>query len=96
MCYVDMDLCAWGVKDVWSGKFYNKTMRFACTFNMEPLARKCPKDHEHESVKGYVGGPLKNRRRSAISGQYPLSFCEAWAPLAETFISPSSAYLNLR
>ena len=89
MRYVDVDLCAWGAKDPWSGKFYNKTMRFACTFNMEPLVRKCPKDHEHESVKGCIRGSLKNRRRSAISGQYPLSLCEAWASLANTFISPS-------
>ena len=42
MRYVDTDLCAWGAKDPWSGRFYNKTMRFACTFAMGPLARKCP------------------------------------------------------
>ena len=31
------DLCAWGAKGPCSGKFYNKTVRFACTLNMESL-----------------------------------------------------------
>ena len=85
MRYVDMDLCAWGAKDPFSDKFYNKAMRFACTFNMESLARRCPKDHEHEIVKGTIKeGPFKNRRRSTISGQYPLPLCAAWASLAKT------------
>ena len=35
MSYVDTDLCAWGAKDPCSGKFYHKTMRLACMFNVE-------------------------------------------------------------
>ena len=90
MSYVDTDLCAWGAKDPCSGKFYHKTMRLACTFNVESLMRRCQKDHEHEIVQGVLrGGPFKGRSRSAISGQYPLPLCDAWASLAKRFISPS-------
>ena len=90
MSYVDTDLCAWGAKDPCSGKFYHKTMRFACTFNMESLMRRCQNDHEHELVQGVIReGPFKGRSRSAISGQYPLPLCDAWASLAKRFISPS-------
>ena len=90
MSYVDTDLCAWGAKDPCSGKFYYKTMRFACTFNMESLMHRCQKDHEHEIVQGAIReGPFKGRSRSAISGQYPLPLCDAWASLAKRFISPS-------
>ena len=106
MRYVDMDLCAWGVKDPWGGRFYNKTMRFACTFAMGPLAHKCPKDHEHhrvvklvaqkrgEAVPGYSKRNL--RKRCEISAQYPLPFCEAWVTLAKTLIPPAAAFLSLR
>ena len=106
MRYVDMDLCAWGAKDPWSGRFYNKTMRFACTFAMGPLARKCPKDHEHqrvvklfaqkrgEAVPGY--SKRSWRKRCEISAQYPLPFCEAWVTLAKTLIPPAAAFLSLR
>ena len=81
---VDTDLRAWGAKDPCSGKLYNKTMRFACTFNMESLTRRCQKDHEHERARGVIPeGPLKGRSRSAISGQYPLPLCDAWASLAK-------------
>ena len=90
MSYVDMDLCAWGAIDPCSGKFYHKTMRLACTFNVESLMRRCPKDHEHEIVQGKLkGSPFKGRTRSAISGQYPLPLCDAWASLAKRLISPS-------
>ena len=90
MSYKDTDLCAWGAKDPCSGKFYHKTMRFACTFNMESLMRRCQNDHEHELVQGVIReGPFKGSSRSAISGQYPLPLCDAWASLAKRFISPS-------
>ena len=90
MSYVDTDLCAWGAKDPCSGKFYYKTMRLACTFNVESLMRRRQKDHEHEIVQGVIReGPFKGRSRCAISGQYPLPLCDAWASLAKRFISPS-------
>ena len=90
MSYVDTDLCAWGAKDPCSDKLYNKTMRFACTFNMESLMRRCQNDHDHELVQGVIReGPFKGRSRSAISGQYPLPLCDAWASLAKRFISPA-------
>ena len=87
MSCVDTDLCTWGATDPYSGKFYQKTMRFACTFDCESMRRQCPKDHEHEIVQGHLqGGPFKGRLRSAISGQYPLPLCDAWASLAKRFI----------
>ena len=90
MSYADTDLCAWGAKDPCSGKLYYKSMRLACTFNVESLMRKCQKDHEHEIIQGVLReGPFKGRTRSAISGQYPLPLCDAWASLAKRFISPS-------
>ena len=90
MSYVDTDLCAWGAKDPCSGKFYHKTIRLACTFNVESLMRRCQQDHEHEIVQGKLkGSPFKGRTRSAISGQYPLPLCDAWASLAKRLISPS-------
>ena len=54
MSYVDTDLCAWGAKDPCSGKLYHKTMRFACTFNMESLMCRCQTDHEHEIIQGAI------------------------------------------
>ena len=87
MEFVQTDLCAWGAADPESDNFYHKAMRFASTFNMKPLARTCPKNHEHEPVQGNVReGPLKGRRRSAISGQYPLSLCQAWTSLAKSYL----------
>ena len=107
LCCVGVPLCAWGVKGMWSGKFFDKTMRFACTFAMEPLARKCPKDHEHQRVVKLFaqkrGEPdpahsYRNWRKDAcvISAQYPLPFCEAWVTLAKTLIPPAAAFLSLR
>jgi hypothetical protein len=90
MSYVDTDLCAWGAKDPCSGKFYHKTIRLACTFNVESLMRRCQQDHEHEIVQGKLkGSAFKGRTRSAISGQYPLPLCDAWASLAKRLMSPS-------
>ncbi len=81
---VDTDLCCWDAKDPVSGHYYNKTMRFASTFDMKPLRRRCPRNHEHERIQGSVSeGPFKGRYRSAISGQYPLPFCDAWTSLVQ-------------
>ena len=86
---VQTDLCMWGSKDPWSGKCYQKRLQFASTFNMAPLARKClgkcPGNHEHEMVQGTIAaGPCKGKRRSALSGQYPLSLCKAWVECAKS------------
>lgn len=87
MALVEMDLCTWGATDPGSGLHYHKTMRFACTFDMKPLARRCPTNHEHEAIKGVVSqGPLKGRSRSSLSGRYPLPLCIAWASLAKSSI----------
>ena len=77
------DLCAWGAKDPVSGRYYQKSMKFASTFSMQPLARKCPHmAHEHEPVQGTIReGPFKGRRRTALSGRYPVPLCEAWVSL---------------
>ena len=81
---IDMHLCPCGAKDPSSGLFYNKAMRFASTFNMKPLIRRCPRNHKHEPIKGVVrDGPFKGRHRSALSGQYPLPLCDAWTSLAQ-------------
>lgn len=87
MTCIDTDLCAWGAKDPDSGALYGKAMRFACTFSMVPLARTCSGDHKHEVIQGVVRrGAFKGRRRSALSGQYPLPLCAAWAALAKHHI----------
>ena len=81
------DLCAWGSKDPVSGKYYHKPMQFACSFDIRALACKCPRNHEHEVVKGTISqGPFKGRQRSAISGQYPVALCDVWASLAKSKI----------
>ena len=87
MSWVKTELCAWGAKDPCSGKHYQKCMKFSSTFNMGPLACKCPKNHEHEPVQGTISaGPCKGKRRSTISGQYPLPLCKAWVECAKSKI----------
>ena len=81
------ELCPWGSKDPWSGKFYQKGLRFASTFNMAPLERKCPRNHEHEQIQGAIPGDLsKGKCRSALSGQYPLPLCKVWVECAQSQI----------
>ena len=81
------DLCTWGSVDPWSGKSYQKRSQFSSTFNMAPLARTCSRNHEHEAVQGAIpGGLCKGKRRSALSGQYPLPLCEAWVERAQSQI----------
>ena len=81
------ELCAWGAKGPCSSKFFHKTLRSACTFNIESLRHKCPEDHEQEIVQGHIReGPFKGSKRSLFSGQYPLPLCDAWASLAKRFI----------
>ena len=80
-------LCAWDSKDPWSGKYYQKGLQFASTFNMASLARTCPRNHEHEVVQGDIlGGLCKGKRRCALSGQYPLPLCKAWVECAQSQI----------
>ena len=91
MMSVDTHGCAWGAKDPVSGRYYAKVMRFACTFTLQPLARKCPGNHQHEVVKGRISqGHFKGRLRSAVSGEYPMAFCEAWVSLAKRHIIGTS------
>ena len=82
---VQTDLCMWGSKDPWSGKYYHKRLQFASTFNMLPLSCKCPGNHEHEPIRGAIfAGPCKGKLRSALSGQYPLPLCKAWVECAKS------------
>ena len=82
---VQTDLCMWGSTDPCSGKYYRKHVQFASTFNMAPLACKCPGNHEHEVIMGKVlSGPCKGKYRSALSGQYPLPLCKAWVECAKS------------
>ena len=70
MSYVDVDLCAWGAKERKDPcKFWNKTLRLACTFNMESLMRRCQKDHKHGIVQSgpYTGQARKSFRTSDLS-----------------------------
>ena len=84
---VETDLCPWGSKDPSSGKYYQKRMQFSSTFNMGSLTRWCPKNHEHDIVQGVIpAGPCKGKRRSTISGQYPLPLCKAWVECAKSQI----------
>ena len=87
---VRTDSCAWGSKDPVSGSFYRSSMKLACTFNIMSLERKCPGDHEHEKVWGHIRkGLFKGMARSALSGRYPLSMCDAWASAARQQIVSS-------
>ena len=80
MSYVDIDLCAWGAKDQCSGMFYKKTFKFACTFDMSSLMRRCQEDHRHHNMKN------KSRVWRSAFRQLPLQLCDAWASLASRCI----------
>ena len=72
MSYTDTDLCAWGAKDPCSGKFYHNTMRFACTFSLESLMRRCQKRSRTRGCsRRYKRGPIQGQETvrdvSAIS-----------------------------
>ena len=42
--------------------------------------RRCQRDREDERARGVIPeGPFKGRSRSAISRQYHLPLCDAWA-----------------
>ena len=87
---VQTNVCAWGSKDPVSGRFYHKLLKIACTFNIMSSMRNCPGDHAHEHVQGTIReGHFKGRTRSALSGRYPLSMCDAWASAARQQISHS-------
>ena len=87
---VQTNVCAWGSKDPVSGRFYHKLLKMACTFNIMSSMRNCPGDHAHEHVQGTIReGHFKGRTRSALSGRYPLSMCDAWASAARQQISHS-------
>ena len=88
MGLIETDSCAWGAKDPVSGKYYGKAFRFACTFDMQTMRRRCTKDHEHEVVQGRIReGLYKGRHRSAISGRYPLQLCQVWTSLAKGLLA---------
>ncbi len=80
---VDSDCCSWGLKDLGNGLAYKKGVRLACSFDIAELGRKCPKNHEHQVIRGPVDqGPRRGEYRSKISGEYPHAVCQAWATLA--------------
>ena len=49
---------------------FHKTLRLACTFNIESLRHKCPKDHEHEIVPRLC-------KRGPIQGQQAVRYFRA-------------------
>ena len=88
---VGMDLCVWGAVDPGSGVAYKKAIKFACSFDISSLQRKCTRDHVHQKVEGVVAsGPERGKRRSTISGRYPMPLCRAWAVIARGILSQLS------
>ena len=76
---VNLDLCMWGARDPGNGLSYKKSMRLASDIDLTALIRKCNGQHVHQIVEGSVcSGPEKGRRRSKISGEYPMELCRAW------------------
>ena len=76
---VDLDLCMWGARDPGNGLAYKKPMHLASDIDLTVLIRKCNGKHVHQIVEGSVrSGPQKGKRRSTISGAYPMELCKAW------------------
>ena len=75
------DSCAWGHKDPGNGKPFRKRQCFASNAQLVGLHRRCScSPRVHQVVEGAVeSGSRKGERRSAISGEYPVEFCNAFA-----------------
>ena len=75
------DSCAWGHKDPGNGKPFLKRQCFASNAQLVGLHRRCScSPRVHQVVEGTVeSGSRKGERRSAISGEYPVEFCNAFA-----------------
>ena len=75
------DSCAWGHKDPGNGKPFLKRQCFASNAQLIGLHRRCScSPRVHQVVEGTVeSGSRKGERRSAISGEYPVEFCNAFA-----------------
>ena len=69
----------WGARDPGNGLAYKKSMRLASDIDLKGLIRKCNGQHVHQIVEGQVcSGLLKGKKRSKISGEYPMELCKAW------------------
>lgn len=76
---VDMHLCMWGARDPGNHLAYKKGLRLASDIDLSPLIRLCDGTHTHQVVEGCVcSGEYRGKRRSTISGQYPMELCRAW------------------
>ena len=75
------DSCAWGHKDPGNGKPFLKRQRFASNAKLMGLHRRCScSPRVHQVVEGIVeSGSRKGEKRSRISGEYPVEFCNAFA-----------------
>ncbi len=88
------DTCAWGGRDPGNNLPYHKAQQLASTANLSQLERRCKQPGggylhtEHQIVQGCVdAGPMKGRRRSAVSGTYPIEMCQEWAKIIETMVT---------
>ena len=69
----------WGARDPGNGLANKKPMCLASDIDLTVLIRKCNGEHVHQKVEGCVcSGPRKGKRRSKISGEYPMELCKAW------------------
>ena len=75
------DSCAWGHEDPGSGKPFLKRQRFLSNAPVIGLSRRCTcNPRAHQIVEGRVeSGSRRGVRRSIVSGEYPVKFCEALA-----------------
>ena len=75
------DSCAWGHKDPGNGKPFLKRQCFASNAQLIGLHRSCScPPRAHQVVEGTVErGSRTGEHRSAVSGEYLVEFCKAFA-----------------
>jgi hypothetical protein len=78
----DFHMCAFGLKDPVSAKFYFKPTSIIGTLpELQSLNKLCPHNHEHETVEGTVLYNGRVIKRSKVAGAYPIRFCSHLAAL---------------
>ena len=80
--------CAWNHRDPGSGILYLKKQCVASFADLSVLERSCQCTTLHQKVEGVVcSGPEKGRKRSSVSGAYPVDLCAAWAHAIRSSLS---------
>ena len=79
--------CMYGALDPGNGLSYNKSMRVACSADLQALHIRCNNMHQHQVVAQTVtSGSRKGTRRSNISGEYTFDLCQRWASIMRAAI----------